>query len=101
MCSHKSATVRAAKRKLKHLFCTQEECFTTALECLKKELNGTVKAECNDDNDYIGQGVKVLQIMIKKTQEKNHVSISPHYVAKPMDESIKFAQIDWDILSSP
>uniref|UniRef100_A0AAQ6IMH8 SWIM-type domain-containing protein n=1 Tax=Anabas testudineus TaxID=64144 RepID=A0AAQ6IMH8_ANATE len=57
----------------------KEECFTTALECLKKELNGTVKAECNDDNDYIGQGVKVLQIMIKKTQEKNHVSISPHY----------------------
>uniref|UniRef100_A0AAQ6IU03 Interleukin n=1 Tax=Anabas testudineus TaxID=64144 RepID=A0AAQ6IU03_ANATE len=45
----------------------KEECFTTALECLKKELNGTVKAECNDDNDYIGQGVK------------------------PMDESIKFA----------
>uniref|UniRef100_A0A3Q3K1W5 Interleukin n=1 Tax=Monopterus albus TaxID=43700 RepID=A0A3Q3K1W5_MONAL len=38
---------------LKHLSHTQEECIATALDCVVRELKGTVKLECEDPKDYI------------------------------------------------
>lgn len=63
---------------------TQEECITAALECFKTELNGTVKAECEDPEEVIDQAIEFLEVEIKKRSGNVNcnVSISPHCVGK-------------------
>lgn len=75
-----------SKRKLKHLFHTQEKCITAALDCVRREF-GTAEQECEDPYEYIQAGIHNLQKLIKDRLDKDYVSISLHFVDKPLDKN--------------
>uniref|UniRef100_A0A8C9XSX9 Interleukin n=1 Tax=Sander lucioperca TaxID=283035 RepID=A0A8C9XSX9_SANLU len=52
-------------------FC-EKQCITTALECVMRELNGTVKDECEDPKEYIDSGLEFLDRLIKERSGKSH-----------------------------
>lgn len=62
------------------LFQIQEPCITTALDCVRRELDGTVREECNHTEASLNQAVDFLDWKIHSN--KSHVSIPPHCVAK-------------------
>uniref|UniRef100_A0A3Q3FC65 Interleukin n=1 Tax=Kryptolebias marmoratus TaxID=37003 RepID=A0A3Q3FC65_KRYMA len=54
---------------------TEPECFTSALECVFKELNGIARWECDDDSERIDQALEALDEMID--QRKRNTSSVP------------------------
>ncbi|KAF3838783.1 hypothetical protein F7725_010551 [Dissostichus mawsoni] len=46
-------------------------CITDALECMRRELSGTAKTECEDFNDYMVNSVDSLDRLIKKRSEND------------------------------
>ncbi|XP_078117441.1 uncharacterized protein LOC144524810 [Sander vitreus] len=50
----------------------QKQCITTALDCVMRELNGTVKDECKDPMEYIDQALDFLDCLIKERSGKGH-----------------------------
>lgn len=62
---------QSSKRKLKHLSHTQTHCITDALGCMRRELNGTAKIECEDFNQYIDDSVDSLGLLIAKRSKKD------------------------------
>uniref|UniRef100_A0A3Q3JNQ9 Interleukin n=1 Tax=Monopterus albus TaxID=43700 RepID=A0A3Q3JNQ9_MONAL len=55
---------------LKHLSHTQEECIATALDCVVRELKGTVKLECEDPKDYIDSEVDHWNYILDDANDK-------------------------------
>uniref|UniRef100_A0A3Q3K1X0 Interleukin n=1 Tax=Monopterus albus TaxID=43700 RepID=A0A3Q3K1X0_MONAL len=54
----------------------KEECIATALDCVVRELKGTVKLECEDPKDYIDSEVDHWNYILDELK-RNPVSISP------------------------
>lgn len=54
-----------------------------------RELNGTVKDECEDPKEYIDSGLEFLDRLIKERSGKSHVSIFPRCVAKSSANDLK------------
>ncbi|KAJ4945807.1 hypothetical protein JOQ06_023485 [Pogonophryne albipinna] len=46
-------------------------CITDALGCMRRELNGTAKIECEDFNQYIDDSVDSLGLLIAKRSKKD------------------------------
>ncbi|KAA8588604.1 hypothetical protein FQN60_009949, partial [Etheostoma spectabile] len=61
----------SSKRKLKHLSHTQDQCITTALDCVRKELNGTVRDECEDPKERINDALAFLDGLIEERLGKS------------------------------
>ncbi|XP_078025786.1 uncharacterized protein il2 [Epinephelus lanceolatus] len=54
----------------------QRECFTKALECVKKELYGTAKAECEDPYNYISAALEQLHELTEELGKKGNAPTS-------------------------
>ncbi|KAK5896651.1 hypothetical protein CesoFtcFv8_009790 [Champsocephalus esox] len=46
-------------------------CITDALGCMRRELSGTAKIECEDFNEYIDDSVDSLGLLIAKRSKKD------------------------------
>lgn len=55
---------------------TQKQCTIAALDCFKTELNGTVKAECEDAKKFIDPAIEFLEHVTKTQHVDDKVSIS-------------------------
>ncbi|KAI9521392.1 hypothetical protein NQZ68_007708 [Dissostichus eleginoides] len=70
-------------------------CITDALDCMRRELSGTAKTECEDFNDYMVNSVDSLDRLIKKRSE-NYLGLTNSnecacegYEKKPFVEFVK------------
>uniref|UniRef100_A0A8C2ZEW0 Interleukin n=1 Tax=Cyclopterus lumpus TaxID=8103 RepID=A0A8C2ZEW0_CYCLU len=52
----------------------EKRCITTALDCVRRELSGTVREECEDPREYVDDAVEYLDLQIEERSGKGHVS---------------------------
>ncbi|KAM8910885.1 uncharacterized protein AB9W97_007020 [Spinachia spinachia] len=58
-----------------------EACIPTALDCVSRELSGTVKAECADPEDYTTDAIEFLDRLIDEWKERGQAPTDSHECA--------------------
>uniref|UniRef100_A0A8C3G0T1 Interleukin n=1 Tax=Cyclopterus lumpus TaxID=8103 RepID=A0A8C3G0T1_CYCLU len=77
----------------------EKRCITTALDCVRRELSGTVREECEDPREYVDDAVEYLDLQIEERSGKGHALTDSRECACERWPETSFSEFVGDVLS--